>query len=592
MKSSVGDVDDAATGRLAVGVPASPGFVVAPAFLLDRRRIKIPKKHIQPNEVEIECERLAVAIRQVDQKLEHARARLLLGEDPDNHTGIIDAYCMMLHDEYLLQPTYKRIREELYNAEWAWSKTIDEIKHRFDEAGVDYIRERRSDVGFIGDQLLQGLMGNETPKESLPTEGSVLVAHEVTPVDVVHWHGRIRGIITATGGRTSHMVIVARSFSLPVVVGVGDWIEQVGQGDLVMVDGHTGTVCLHPDDQTIARGQASFLRPVVDEASVLSEGTAPPSHTAGLTIDLLANVELPEEIPLVLKAGAQGIGLYRTEYLFLDRQDPPTEDEHYLYAKDAMERTATLQRAVTFRTMDLGSDKFPPFLKRNRLRAGVFREPNPALGMRSLRLCLQEPALFKAQIRGFLRAVADGNRCRILFPMVSGLSDWRQAYDIFMECKKELGMLEWPQPIPVGAMIEMPSAVMVADQLAKEADFFSIGTNDLIQYSLAVDRSNELVESLYQPLHPAILRMIYHVVQAAKPHACPVDLCGEMAGNPLYTPLLIGLGLDGLSMNVSTLPAVRASAVKTDRVRAVQLATQVMEMEDALSIRDHVKQFL
>ena len=568
-------------GRV-LGVPAAPGVASGPVFLLDRRRSRIPKKRIADAEIEKEIQRLNHAIVQTEERLQHVKTRFSIGASSQGHAGIIEAYQLMLRDDHLLVPTVRRIREEHCNVEWALSKTIEEITQRFDEAGIDYIRERRSDVGFVGDQLLQALMGHEeVQREIVPPEGSILVVHEATPVDIVHWHGRLRAVVTATGGRTSHMVIVARSFSLPVVVGVGNWVDTVGQGDWIRVDGNRGLVESIPPDAT-----ASEVTPPVS-ASKPSPANRPPRS---LPLDLLANIELPEEIPIALKQHAQGIGLYRTEYLFLDREQPPTEQEHFLYAADAIERMAPSGGLVTFRTLDFGSDKWPLFLDNATSGRVPLHEPNPALGLRSLRLCFQERELFQTQLRGLLRAAKEVGPCRILFPMVSGVSDWLMACDMLRICQRDLGLSNNDmRRVSIGVMIETPAAVMVADQLAQHVDFFSIGTNDLTQYALAVDRSNEWVEPWYQGLHPAILRMIHRTVQAAKEKQISVQLCGEMAANPLYAPLLLGLGIEGLSMNVAALPAVRAALENVDVVLARRCAEQALQLVDAESVEAFLK---
>jgi len=560
------------------GMGASVGIAVGNVFLLDRRRIQIPKYHISPDGLQDELSRLHRAIAAADEQFQKLKEKWDAQENALPHGGILEAYRLILHDEYLLLPTCERIEKEYLNAEWAFQKTLEDIKRRFDQIGVEHFRERRSDVGFVGDQVLQNLMGKEPSKPPQPPKHAIVVAHELSPTDLLQMqHKSIAGIITATGGRTSHMVILARAFQLPVVLGLGDAIDQLGALDLVIMDGSTGEVFLDPPESLVHQYQAT-IDTETTQFKLLTKNRDEPAETKDhKQMRLLANIEFHEEIPIALAFGASGVGLYRTEFLFLDRTSDPSEEEHFLYTKEVLLQLGN--KPATFRTFDLGTDKLPPFLSSRIGMLPFTSELNPALGLRSLRLCLRERKLFKTQLRGLLRASIYGDM-RLMFPMISGISDLREAKAVLEECKDELWKegLPFRSDLPVGIMIEMPSAVMVADHLAKEASFFSIGTNDLIQYTLALDRTNESVEMLHDPLHPAILRMIKRTVDAGHLENRSVSLCGEMAGNPLMTGLLLGLGLDELSMSPASLPKIKQIIQQSSLADADALAKKALQL--------------
>ncbi|MCS6911777.1 MAG: phosphoenolpyruvate--protein phosphotransferase [Myxococcales bacterium] len=558
------------------GIAASPGIAVGRAFVLDRRRAKTPKRHIAPEEVEAELVRLDEAVTLADLQFERLKRKLRESEQAAT-SGILEAYQLILHDEYLLGPTRRRIRDEKLNAEWGLRKTVDEIKQRFDAIGIEYFRERRSDVEFVGEQVLRNLMGGEGGMPPNPPPGAIVVAHDLSPADTVNLHrNSVAAFVTDAGGRTSHTAILAQAFSIPAVVGLDNITDKVGTGDLLIVDGSRGEVILCPTPEQVEEYRHKALWQHRRVAELLRNRDQPAETKDGVRVRLLANIELPDEVPVALDHGAEGIGLYRTEFLFLDRTDFPREEEHFMHARGVLRRVAPFP--ATFRTFDLGADKIAPFLARTGT-VPLSPEPNPALGLRSLRLCLKERQLFKAQLRGLLRASVHG-RMRLMFPMVSGLGELREAKAVLEECKDELRRegIAFAEDLPIGIMIEMPSAVMIADHLAREADFLSIGTNDLIQYSLALDRVNEHVGYLYQPLHPAVLRMVKHTVEAGHAAGRRVGMCGEMAGEPLYTLVLLGLQLDDLSMNATSVPVVK-NVIRSATLReARQLAEEVLTM--------------
>ncbi len=557
--------------RILHGISASPGIAIGRAHLVDRRRIKTPKRHIDENEVETELSRLDAAIIASDEQLERIKKKLREREGED-HFRIIEAHQLILHDEHLVGPTRQRIREEKVNAEWALRRTVEEIKSVFDSLEEDYFRERRSDVDFVGDRILRNLLGETVDAVGAPPAGAVVVAHDLSPADTAHLHrASCAAFITDAGGKTSHSAILARAFEIPAVVGVEHATERIAQGSLVVVDGLTGAVCLNPTPEELADYQARARRHQAFTVELLKNRDLPAETTDGVRVRLYANVEITDEVPSAVDHGAEGIGLYRTEFLYLDRSDLPREEEHFMHARGVLRRVAPFP--ATFRTFDLGGDKVAPLV------GGHGHEANPALGLRSIRLCLKERGLFKTQLRGLLRASAHG-RARIMFPMISGVGELRAAKAVVEEAKAELRAEghAFDEHIPVGIMVEMPSAAMTADLLARECDFLSVGTNDLIQYSLAIDRVNEHVGYLYHPLHPAILRTVRYVVDAGHAAGVRVGMCGEMAGEPLFALVLVGLGIDEMSMNSTSIPVVKSVIRSSSMAEAKALAQEVLAL--------------
>lgn len=551
------------------GIAASPGIAIGRAHLLDRRRIKTPKHHIAPENIDVELARLDAAIRQSDEQLDHIKQRLREAHG-DDHFRIIEAHQLILRDEHLIVPAKRLIREERINAEWALRRAVEDIKAVLDRVEDDYFRERRSDVDFVGDRILRNLLG-ENVEGVAPPPDAVVVAHDLSPADMAQLHrAAIAGFVTDAGGRTSHSAIMARSFEIPAVVGLDDITARVGTGDLIVVDGMRGEVLLNPPPELVTEYRARARRRVAIEQELLKNRELPAETPDAVRIKLFANVELLDEIPSALHHGAEGVGLYRTEFMFMNRADLPREEEHFAHARAVLERLGALP--ATFRTLDLGGDKA------SQLGAPA-AEPNPAMGLRSIRLCLKERALFKTQLRGLLRASCHGNM-RIMFPMISGVGELRDARAVVDEVKEELRREGKPfnEQIPIGMMVELPAAALTTDLLARETDFFSIGTNDLIQFSVAIDRVNEHVSYLYRPLHPGILRMVRYVVDAAHAAGRPVAICGEMAGDPGLALVLLGLGLDELSMNPTAIPMVK-SVIRGMTLRdARALAMRVLDL--------------
>jgi phosphotransferase system enzyme I (PtsI) len=567
------------------GIGASPGIAIGRAYVVDRRRLKTPKRHVTPDEVDIEIARFKAAIHASDEQLGRIKDKLVAREGED-HFHILEAHQLILHDEHLVDETVRRIRDERLNAEWALRRTVEHIKGIFDQIEDDYFRERRSDIDFVGDRILRNLLGEDIGPVSPPPD-AVVVAHDLSPSDTANLHkAAVAALVTDAGGKTSHTAIIARAHEVAAVVGLEDVTTLVGNGDLVIVDGTSGLVILNPEPQTVAHFRARARREAATAEALLANRDLPAETLDGMRVHLLANIDVKEEIDGAVDHGAEGIGLFRTEFLFMGRASVPNEEEHYDHARTVLAMLGG--KLATFRTFDLGGDKQGPF-------ASAAPEMNPALGLRSIRLCMTREGLplFKAQLRGLLRASAHGP-LRIVFPMISGVSELRQAKAILEECKEELRARGEPfdPALKIGVMIEMPSAAMTADLLGREADFFSIGTNDLIQYMLAIDRVNEHVGYLYQPLHPAMLRIIRYVTDAARAHRIPVAMCGEMAGEPLLAAVLVGLGLDELSMNAVAIPVVKAVLRASTMSESRKLADQALQLatvgEVEALVREHM----
>ncbi|MEK6606612.1 MAG: phosphoenolpyruvate--protein phosphotransferase [Myxococcota bacterium] len=556
------------------GIAASPGVAYGPAYLVDRRRLTTPQQHISSELVPREIERLRAAVYEADQQLERIKAKLE-ARDGDEHHGILDAYQLILHDDRILEAAERKIALEQINAEWAVRRAVEDLKVVFDEIADEYFRGRLTDVEFVSDRILRNLLGRAETTTIPP--GCVIVAHDISPADAaLLWRTGAVAFATDAGGIASHTAIMARSLQVPAIVGLDRLSEIVGIGDVVVVDGTTGEVILDPPPRLLAEYETRRRRDALASLALLAERHLPAQTLDGRRMTLYANIELPEEMGSALAHGAEGIGLFRTEFLFMNRPDLPTEDEHLFHAAAAIERLAG--RPATFRTFDLGADKVA-------LTFDVGPQKNPALGLRSMRLCLREPALLRTQLRGLLRASPLGPM-QILFPMISGIEELRAARAVLDEARESLAREgQAVAEVRLGVMIEMPSAAIIADLIARECDFLSIGTNDLIQFSLAVDRASEQVSYLYDPLHPAILRMLRSVVEAGHAAGKPVCVCGEVAGDPLLALLLLGMDVDELSMNAAAIPRVKRVLRAWRASEAKELVAEVMRADTSTAVQ-------
>lgn len=523
------------------GLAASPGVAWGVAFVLDRRTLQSPAYHVATHAVAAELVRFEEAVSGALRAL-HALRDRLIAEGEQEHTPILDAHALMMQDPLLREGTRRRIQEQQQCAEWALRGTVREIKRRFDELGDDYFRERRSDIDFVGERILAAMTSEGEPRWDILPDDAILVAHDLSPAEVLALDkSRVRGIVTEVGGFTSHTAILARALDIPAVLACAGAVEVVGRGDALVVDGERGEVHLRPSPEVRARFQGIARQQRVQEARLQSEEQLPSTTLDGHRIALMANIEFESEVQGVVAHGAAGIGLYRTEFLFLGDRPLPDEAQHELAYRQVLEALPA-GSPVYLRTFDLGSDKLAEKLK-------LPLETNPALGLRGCRLALAQEPVLRTQLRAMLRATREG-RGSILFPMISDVQDLRRMRALLEEEMERLAAAGEPvwREVPVGVMVELPSAVWVADHLAAECDFFSVGTNDLIQYSLAIDRGNEHVARYYHPLHVSHLRALRHVVETGHAAGIPVGLCGEMAADLRCLPISLGLGFDSLSM--------------------------------------------
>ncbi len=558
------------------GVAASPGIAIGPAYVVRRERLIIPEYRISEAHVSSEIERLEAAFQETRKGL----AKIRSGMEATGLLGnIFDAQFLFLEDPTLREQTARRIREEHLNAEWALQRELNRLEALFESIGDPYIRERRTDIGFDVRRVLQALMGREPRGLRGMPEGVIVVADNLAPADVAQVKaGQVAGFVTEAGSRTSHVAIMARSLEIPAVVGIGaGLVEQVPDGAQLSVDGRTGELWIEPPPEVLEEFEQRRRQLLLLARHLLRYADLPAETRDGVRVFLHANIGVREEVPDCLRYGAEGIGLYRTEFLFMNRAALPDEEEQFQAYREILEAVAP--RSVVIRTLDLGGDKLPSHVA---LRG----EANPALGMRGIRLSQRRCEVFRIQLRALLRASAYG-RLRVLLPMVSSLEEFDFGRDELDAVRQELdrhGVLMGDE-VELGVMVETPAAAMIAELLARRADFLSIGTNDLLQYTLAVDRGNEHVAYLYEPLHPGHLRLIERICQAGRRAGVAVGMCGEMANDPLHCWILLALGIGELSMAPSSIPLIKKIVRESTVEEARELYAEVLDLGSAEEIR-------
>ena len=559
------------------GIGVTPQIIVGKAYLVDRGKIEAPAKVLPENQVRWEVERFRAAVEESKKQLREAKEKLL-HEDAVGPAYILDAHLLLLEDKNLIETTVETIKQSWINSEWALKINLDRVRKIFNSIDDEYLRSRKTDLDYIEQRILRNLLGKGTESLSQIKEEVIIVAHDLSPADTAQMaKDKITAFVTDMGGKTSHTAIMARSLEIPAVVGSETGTHYINTGDTLIVDGVTGVVVVNPSPEIVQEYQDRVRSRQKIERELFQYRDLPAETLDGYRVNLLANIELVGEIPSVLEHGAEGIGLYRTEYLYLNRKDLPSEEEHFQAYRTVVEGITPCPAVI--RTLDIGGDKFISHLD-------LAEEMNPAMGLRAIRFSLKERDIFKVQLRAMLRASAYG-KVKMLLPMISGVSEIREVKKILNEVRLSLTAERVPYDpkIEIGIMMEVPSAATTADILAKEVDFFSIGTNDLIQYTLAIDRVNEYVTHLYEPLHPAILRLVKQMVKAAHNAGIKVAMCGEMAGEPLYVPILVGLELDELSMNVFSIFGVK----KILRAYTLRECTELVDASLQLSTPEEIE---
>ncbi|RLC47309.1 MAG: phosphoenolpyruvate--protein phosphotransferase [Candidatus Coatesbacteria bacterium] len=567
--------------RVFTGINASPGIAIGRAFILSRTLQRVERKTIPEKRVPKQVKAFLSAIKKSMKEIETIRARLGADKAKELST-VLDTHIMLLQDDALRNDVIKIIEEQKVTASWAVSEHVGRFNKMLANLGGEYLSTRVADLNDIKNRILRNLGpgGGICCLDEAP-EGSVVVAQDINPSEAVQINtARIVGFVTELGSKTSHSAIIAKAHEIPAVVGATGVLQNVKQGTRMIVDGIDGKVILSPTRKQLAEYEnkrQSYKYYVIE---LLSAADLPAESRDGFRLAIEANIESPADVKTALRHGAAGIGLYRTEYLFIREGRIPTQEEHLASYKQVAEEIAP--HSATIRTIDIGGEKLVDAVEMPPQR-------NPALGLRAIRLCFSRREIFKNQIKGILRAGLHGN-LKIMFPMISGIEELKKGKAIIEECKKELrkAHVDFNADMEVGIMIEIPSAALTADILAPECDFFSIGTNDLIQYSIAIDRANEEVAYLYNPLHPAVLRTIKMVVEAGHRHKVRVGVCGEMAGEPLYALMLMGLGVDELSMNPVAIPAVKKVIRSSRLCESLKIASKALGFQTADEIEAYI----
>ena len=563
------------------GIPAAPGIAIGRSFLYRSEELAVPHHAIRPADVPHEQERLRDAIAKTRSQIAAIQDRIAQ-EMGQEHAEIFSAHLLLLEDKTMLGEVLLIIEKEHKNAEAAFHEVIHRYIGAFLRMEDEYLRERTADIEDVRKRVLKNLTGQrQETLEDLPDK-VVIVAADLSPSETAQMRkDKVYAFVTDIGGRTSHTAIMAKSLEIPAVVGLVKATQTIQRDDLLIVDGTHGEVYVNPDPSTVERFQREQVRIADVEKNLLRLKDLPAETLDGRRIELSANIELPTEAASVIAHGADGIGLYRTEFFYMNRSDLPTEEEQFQAYKEVVQQVTP--DPVVIRTLDLGGDKFVSQLD-------LPHEMNPFMGWRAIRFCLARPEIFKVQLRAALRASVYGN-IKLMYPMISGVEELQQANRLLREAQDELrnARVAFDEQIEVGAMIEVPSAALTCDLLAKEVKFFSIGTNDLIQYSLAVDRVNEKIAYLYDPAHPAVLRLVKHIVDTGHQHGLWVGMCGEMAGEPALSLLLLGLGIDELSTSPVLVPEIKKVIRSVEYRYAQEIAKEALTLSTGKEVEEFAK---
>lgn len=558
------------------GVGVAPGIAHGEIVIHWVDDEEIPLRKVAPEDLHLEIARFESALIATRAELLEIQQRIADAIGTKD-ASIFDAHLLVVEDRTLIDEVLRSLERDHNNVEYIFHQVAEKYCHTLGQIDDPYLRERVVDIEDVARRVIRHLLGKAPHSLALQDKPHIIIAHNLTPSDTAMIsRSMVLGFATETGSKTSHTAIMARSMDIPAIVGVHGICSELYTGDDVLIDGYSGLLIVNPSPETLREyGRLELEKEEVEEKLELIRDTIS-STSDGRHIILSANIELPDELDDVIESGAEGVGLYRTEFLYLNRTDPPDEEEQYANYRLVAERSKP--HSVIIRTLDIGGDKVSKSLE-------IDNEENPFLGCRAIRFCLQNPDIFKAQLRAILRAAVIGN-VRIMYPMISGLEELRRANALLEECKEELRAsgTEYCHDIDVGIMIEIPSAALSADHLAREVKFFSIGTNDLIQYTIAVDRGNDRIAHLYEPTHPAVIRLIKGVVDAAHRNNIWVGVCGEMAGDIQLTPLLVGLGVDELSAGSAVVPRVKKAVQSLSLATCQAFAAEALEMDNGPAI--------
>ncbi|RJO64663.1 MAG: phosphoenolpyruvate--protein phosphotransferase [Candidatus Omnitrophota bacterium] len=564
------------------GIAAAPGITIGPAYRFGKEEFDIVREQIKPEDIPLQIQLFEEALIQTRREILELQKRISFDMGQEE-AQIFDAHLLVLEDRMLIEEVISRLKKEMVGVAFIFSEVLKKYIEVFSKIEDDYLKERTADLNDVGRRVLRNLLGKKQKSLADLQEKVIVVAHDLSPSDTAAMHKQlVSAFVTDIGGKTSHTAIMAKSLEIPAVVGLEMATTRIKNNDLLIVDGTMGTVTVNPDEETLTfyRQEEQKLKGISEKFLAVKD--LPAVTVDGKTVEVSANIELPEDISSVKLHGGQGIGLYRTEFFYMNRKDLPTEEEHFQAYKYVAEQMNPY--GVVIRTIDLGGDKFLS-------QFDIPKEMQPFLGWRAIRFCLARPDVFKVQLRAILRASAFG-KLKLMYPMISGIEELNQANSILKECKEELRNegTAFNDAIEVGVMIEVPSAAITADLLAKEADFFSIGTNDLIQYSLAVDRTNEKVAYLYEPAHPAVLRMIKNIIEAGHANNIWVGMCGEMASDATFSLMLLGLGLDGFSLNSLAIPQLKYIIRSVTLEESKKIAKEALSLSTAKAVESFMEQ--